>query len=114
MKKIILIMAMVLMASVSWAAPFLICDPQAGVTLYKFSPVPPATILPTWMPASVAAQPDGSIRLDVGTATIGESKFNVVACWTIAPWGEQCSVAVPFVFTRPSVPATTSNIRLTP
>jgi len=107
MKKIILIMAIVLMASVSWAGPFLICDPQAGVTHYKLTG-------PAWVTGIVPAQADGSIRMDVSAALAGSNALTVAACRSDAVWGELCSSTVPFVFTRPSVPATTSNIRLTP
>jgi len=108
MKKIIIVaLAMVLIASVSWAAPFLICDPQAGVTHYKLTG-------PAWVTGTVPAQADGSIRMDVSAALVGSNALSVAACRSDAVWGELCSSTVPFTFTRPVAPATTSNIRLTP
>jgi len=108
MKRIILMaISFILLASVSWAAPFLVCDPQTGVTLYKLTG-------PAWVPATKVAEADGSLKLDVSGATIGSNSLTVSACWTIAPWGEQCSTSVPFVFTRPASPITPTNTRLTP
>lgn len=89
-----------------WAGPFLVCDPQAGITSYILTG-------PAWVPTNVTAQADGSIRMDVAAALVGSNAITVKACKTDATWGEQCSASVPFVFTRPAAPVITSNIRLT-
>ncbi len=108
MKKIIaLILGMLLCATLSYAGPFLVCDPQAGVTSYKLTG-------PAWVPASTPAQADGSLKLDLATSVIGVNALTVAACKTDPLWGEACSATVPFSFTRPLPPAITSNIRLTP
>ena len=112
MKRIILWLLVVLIAvlvgvSISYAAPFLVCDPQTEVTLYKLTG-------PAWVPVSVTAQPDGSIRMDVASSTVGSNSLTVAACKTDAVWGELCSSFVPFAFTRPSAVAPPANIRLNP
>jgi len=110
MKRIILWLSVVLIAvlvgvSISYASPFLVCDPQTDVTLYKLTG-------PAWVPASVPAQPDGSIRMDVSAALTGSNSLTVAACNNDPIWGELCSPFVPFSFTRPSVAAPPANIRL--
>ena len=88
-------------------SPFLVCDPQTGVTLYKLTG-------PAWVPTSVPAQADGSLKMDVATSTVGSNSLTVSACWTSLEWGEQCSDVVPFVFIRPSKPIIPGNIKLKP
>ena len=105
MKKLLLILAMVLIPTLSFAAPFLVCDPQAGVTDYKLTG-------PAWVPATAPAQPDGSIHMDVSGATVGLNSITVAACKTDPVWGQLCSPFVPYSFTRPAAPSTPSNIRL--
>lgn len=55
MKKIILILTFLLMASTSWAES-LVCDPQAGVTSY--------VLIENGEAKTVSAQADGSLRYD--------------------------------------------------
>jgi LDH2 family malate/lactate/ureidoglycolate dehydrogenase len=112
MKKIALVLAMVLMGiligiGVSNAAPFLVCDPQTGVTSYKLTG-------PVWVPTSTPAQADGSIKLDVASSTVGSNSLTVAACKTDPIWGELCSSTVPFVFTRPAAPTIPANTKLIP
>ena len=103
-----LILIFILLVSVSGsAAPFLVSDPQAGVTNYVLTG-------PAWVPASVLAQTNGSLRMDVANAATGTNSLTIKACYVDALWGNACSASVPFVFTRPSQPATTSGIKLTP
>lgn len=106
MKKL-LILLFVLIPSLGWGAPFLVCDPQAGVTTYKLTG-------PAWVPATVPAQPDGSIKMDVSAATVGENALQVAACAIDPVWGEVCSDNSPFSFTRPTTPALPATLRLTP
>lgn len=89
------------------AAPFLICDPQGGVTTYKLTG-------PPWVPVTVPAQADGSIKMDVTAATVGANALTVAACIVDPIWGEACSVYVPFEFSRPSSPVIPGGIRLLP
>lgn len=98
MKKI-LIVVILLFASSANAAPFMVCDPQAGVETYKLTG-------PAWVPASVPAAADGSIKMDVAQSIVGTTSLTVKACK-----GVWCSDPVPFDFTRPAVAASV-NIRL--
>jgi hypothetical protein len=107
MKYLFAVLAVLAMAGVASAAPFLVCDPQAGVTSYQLTG-------PSWVPASVSAQTDGSIRMDVAGATVGSNALTVKACKTDSVWGVQCSTAVPFAFVRPSAPVVPSGIGLVP
>jgi len=54
------------------------------------------------------------MRMEVSAALGGSNALSGAACRIDSVWCELCSSTVPFTFTRPSVPATTSNIRLTP
>lgn len=101
------IFALLAMASLALAAPFLVCDPQAGVTTYRLTG-------PAWVPATAPAQTDGSLRLDVTSATVGANSLTIAACNTDPVWGEACSATVPFSFTRPAKPTTPGSIRLIP
>lgn len=95
------------LVSAAWSAPTLVCDPQAGVQHYVLTG-------PGWVPAQVSAQPDGSIRMDVSTAAVGVNSLTVKACKQDAVWGEQCSGAAPFSFTRPHPPAAMTGAALIP
>ena len=81
-----------------YAAPYLVSDPQSGVTSYQ---------LTGWTPATVSAQADGSLRMDVATAAIGTTSLTIQACNV---WG--CSVSVPFAFTRPAALNAPAGIKL--
>lgn len=91
--------------SMAMASPFIVCDPQTGVQYYKVTGA-------GWVASPVTAQPDGSIKMDIATATVGTSNLNFVACMTTTEWGEVCSTATPFSFTRPASPAVPQNFRL--
>ena len=102
MKKLFLSLLCVLaMAGVASAAPFLVCDPQAGVTYYSI------TGDPYWT-ASVPAQADGSLRTDLATIPGGAHTIQVLACNI---WG--CSSASPFSFSK-TLPAIPANTRVAP
>lgn len=91
----------------AWANPFIVCDPQTGVTHYKVTGA-------TWVVSPVTAEPDGSIKMDIVSAPVGTSNLNFSACRQDDIWGEQCSVTAPFSFTRPGVPATSTGVKLVP
>jgi len=113
MKKVFLFMTAVFLFTVSMAAsggqasPFLVCDPQAGVTTYKLTG-------PAWVPTTVPAQTDGSIKMDVAASAIGANSLTVAACIADPLWGESCSAYVPFAYTRPLVPGIPADTRLSP
>ena len=71
MKKLFLVLAIVLMASASWAAPFLVCDPQEGVIGYTLTGLTDDTI---------AAQADGSLKYDLASLPNGTYEVTVAAC----------------------------------
>jgi hypothetical protein len=104
--KIVLALVFVLAATAAVAAPFLVCDQQAGVEFYTITG-------PGWVPATVPAQADGSIRMDVSAAGEGANTLSVKACRQDPTWGALCSDASPFEFTRPSRPIT-PTYRLAP
>lgn len=110
MKYVRIVLALVFVCCIgvtmAVASPFIICDPQTGVQYYKVTGA-------GWVPVTnVAAQPDGSIKMDIAAATVGTSNLNFVACKTTTEWGEVCSTATPFSFTRPTSPAVPQNLRL--
>lgn len=107
MKKLFLVIAILLIASPVWANPFIVCDPQAGVTHYKVAGA-------AWVSASVPAQADGSLKMDVSAAPVGSSSLTFKACIVDPIWGEQCSVTAPFTFTRPGVPTVPAAVKLAP
>lgn len=89
------------------AAPFLVCDPQTGVTTYELTG-------PTWVPTSINALTDGSLRLDVSPSAVGTVSLTVKACKVDAVWGTLCSAAVPFTYPHPAEPVSPSGIGLVP
>ena len=105
--KRLLILVIVLAAGTAWAQPFLVCDSQSGVTSYTLTG-------PSWVPTTVPAQTDGSIRMDVAAAVVGSNALTVKACKVDPVWGTQCSAAANFTFTRPGAPSPIGNIRLSP
>ena len=108
MRAILAVLIFLAMAASAQAAPFVICDPQTGVTFYKLTG-------PAWVPATVPAQADGSIKWDIAVASVGATTITAAACKTDAIWGEQCSAySPPFTFTRPASPSLPALIRLIP
>ena len=96
MKKLLLVMAFMLLASTSFAAPFLVCDPQEGVVGYEITGLNPETV-------NFIAQPDGSLKYDLAPLPNGSYGGTIAAC---NMWG--CSAATaadPFTKAVPSAPA---------
>ena len=94
MKKLILIIAIVLVASTAYAAPFIVCDPQSGVVGYEITGL--------GEPVTFVAQPDGSLKYDLASVNSDTYTLTVAAC---NMWG--CSSTAPFGFSKqvPSAPA---------
>lgn len=105
MKSLLIILLICLFPMVVSAGPFLICDPQTGVTSYKITG-------PSWIVSPVTAQANGSLKMDVATSTVGLNSLTVSACIADPIWGEACSAAVPFAFTRPASPNVPAGIGL--
>ena len=98
--------AVLLLSWEAWAQPYIVCDPQATITYYKVTGA-------AWVPATVPAQADGSIKMSITTAPGGTSNLNFSACRDVDPiWGEQCSDTAPFSFSRPAKPATPVGAKL--
>lgn len=98
--KTLLSIIFVLFATVAFATPFLVSDPQSGVTSYQ---------LTGWPETTVTAQADGSLRMDVGSAVQGTTYNLTVAACNV--WG--CSSTVPFGFGK-QLPNAPSQLRLVP
>jgi hypothetical protein len=65
--------AMLLVCAIAAPGVSLVCDPQAGAVTYTLTG-------PSWVPATVPAQPDGSLKLDISKAADGFSLMTVKAC----------------------------------
>ena len=94
MKKLLIVIAVLLFATSASAAPFLVCDPQAGVAGYEITGL--------GEPVSFVAQADGSLKYDLASVPNGTYTLTVAACNV---WG--CSSTAPFGFSKqvPSAPA---------
>jgi hypothetical protein len=90
MKRVLAIVAVLtalMLATVltGYAAPDLVSDPAAGVTIYKVS-------------INVPAEADGSLKIDARYAPLGGNSLLISACINDPVWGELCSDPVPFEF----------------
>ncbi|MFH2076317.1 MAG: hypothetical protein ABIJ57_13390 [Pseudomonadota bacterium] len=100
-------LAFVLCACNVWAAPFLVCDLQTGVTSYDVE-----ITLGNGAPAvqtGIPAQADGSLRLDLFTLTQpGNYTFRARAYagdWGYSEW------SLPFSATKPGSPGNVKIVR---
>lgn len=96
--KYVIVLAIILWTTAAGAAPWLICDPPPvgeTRTSYKFSGDSFFT--------TKAAEANGSLRYDVAGISVGTHNIQVQACKTDPLWGEVCSTATPFTFTRPNL-----------
>lgn len=98
--KTLLSIALILIATTVFATPYLVCDPQSGVTSYQ---------LTGWSETTVTAQADGSLRMDVADAVQGTTYNLTIAACNV--WG--CSTTVPFVLQK-QLPVVPSQLRLVP
>jgi hypothetical protein len=108
MKKLWFVVCLLLLPTILYASPFLICDPQVGITHYVLTGDKP------WVPSTSLAIADGSIKLDVASAVVGVTNMTVKACITDAVWGDRCSTTVPFILSRPGLPVVPVLPRLVP
>lgn len=93
-----------------YASPFIVCDPQAGVTSYTIT---------GWTPTGFGtfqhvAEPNGSVKLNISDVPTGTNNMTFAACKNDLVWGVLCSEAIPFTFTRPSAPGIPAGIGLIP
>lgn len=112
MKKVYVLAVLTLLlftyASVS-AAPFLVCDPQAGVTHYSLTLGGNAVVTP--------AQTDGSLRYDVAVLPAGNTSGTVAAGRPYTMGGApqeamEWSSSVPFDLGKPATPNPPPNLAL--
>ena len=95
MKKLLIVIAVLLFATSASAAPFIVCDPQAGVVGYEITGLGDKI--------NFIAQQDGSLRYDLASIQSGTYNLTFAAC---NMWG--CSAATaadPFTKAVPSAPA---------
>lgn len=112
MKKLMFILLFLLLCNLSnvaeAAGPYLICDPQAGITIYQISGA-------SWVSATVPAQTNGSIKMDMANSPTGTFTLAVKACRPGLQWpAEECSAPVNFTYTRPSPPQVPAGLGLIP
>lgn len=100
MKHLFFALCIIFFAVTAQATPFLVSDPQSGVTSYQFTG--------DSFFATKTAEADGSLRYDLAGIPIGNHNINVTACNL---WG--CSSITPFGFSA-TIPAVPSNLRLVP
>ena len=103
--KILFAIIFCLIAAPLFASPYIVCDPQSGVTHYKIT---------GWSVVTKAAEVDGSVKLDVATASSGTTKMTFSACISDSVWGEVCSDTVPFDLVKPTKPVAPQKVRLAP
>jgi hypothetical protein len=104
---LVVALVLVLVASIAGASPYIVCDPQAGVQSYEVGGA-------TWVTPNVPAQPDGSIKMDISGAPVGQSDLTFKACYNDPIWGRYCSASSPFTFTRPTPPVAPKLLKLVP
>src|SRR3989304_10160425 len=90
------------------AAPFVVCNSYtSGVITDTFRVSldgAPEVVSPRWS----GTTDDGTVltnvvHFDVGSVTVGAHSVTVKACKDNGVWGEACSAASPFSFTRPAL-----------
>ena len=112
MKKILMVLLLALTVAVSPVfADSLVCDPQSGVTDYRVVGLDPARV-------NVTAEPDGSVRYNVGTLAPGSYNGSVEAgaryVLNGVPQGPaRWSDPTPFDLTVPGTPANSSGLAVT-
>ena len=94
MKRLLIAALVLLFAATAHATPYLVCDPQEGVTGYEI--VDNGATLPM-----VAAQADGSLRYDLAGIEKGEHSYQVKAC---NMWGCSEASGIVIIKTVPTAP----------
>lgn len=105
--KILFTIVLIFIALPVFSAPWLVCDPNPGVTSYN-------VVGQSFAPVIQPAQANGSLRMDVAGAPIGDTELLINGCVDNPIWGRLCSTAVPFTLQRPAPPLASGNTRLVP
>jgi len=109
--KTLLTLLLILTAPAAWGAgPYLVCDPQEGVTDYKLV----CLNLPE---QQYPAQPDGSAKIDISGIESASTQCELFAgaAYTIDGQPQEAiewSASVPFVLGRPGALQSPTNIGL--
>jgi len=103
MKKLLIVLAMVLMASTSYAAPFLVCDPVAAGTWDQIEIVMDGAA-PIRVTPVVMSPTDPRIRLHYDLNAVSVGNHSVVLRGIKGVWP---SPPTPFSFARPAVASPT-------
>jgi hypothetical protein len=107
MKKLFIFLAIMLLpCAVAYAGPFLVSDAPT-VNNVNYYTITGDTF--AGFTGQIAAQTNGSIRVDLVGIPTGTHNINVAACSTL--WG--CSATVPFSFAK-QLPALPAGIGLAP
>jgi hypothetical protein len=85
---VVILIFMFVGIGVVFASPFIHCAPQTGVIGYVITG-------DAYFPDQIAAQADGSAKIDVATIPVGVHSLQVSACCL---WG--CSDKAPLSFTK--------------
>lgn len=88
---IIIIFSILLMASTTFASPFLICDPQTGITQYQIEVKQQIGTPPAWNvieTTTFAAQADTSAKWDLAKYTVGLYSFRLKAADAKGWWSD--------------------------
>ena len=94
MRKLFLTLIILLFPAFCFGAPFLVCDPQAGVISYNLD-VDGAIV------TGISAQPDGSIHYDLVGMVVGPHSFKAQA---IGQGGWPSDWSDPFNTVKPENP----------
>ena len=107
MKKLILALAIMFMASTVWASPFLVCDCQDNVEWYVIT-IDGGTPIQSTAVATDCTGGQKRLSLDMAPLSIADGQHSLVG-YAANVWGQ--STSVPFDFSK-GLPSTQSGIGL--
>lgn len=87
---IVLVSVVLMVAFVCYAGPFLVCDPQAGVTSYELE-IDGAVVA-----SNISAEADGSVRYDMAGTANGSYNLRLRCSnpWGVSEWSDPLAVIV--------------------
>src|SRR3990167_5364682 len=111
MRRMLFALLIVLVVPVAaYAAPFAVADSYTTGVIPDTFRVALDGAAEVVSPAFSGTMSDGTVltntlHFDVGAVTVGAHSLTVKACKDNGVWGEACSAASPFSFTRPALVA---------
>jgi hypothetical protein len=111
MKRLLLILAMVLLPMVALASPFLTCDPYPTTVTQptEFGIIMDTASVDTYVPATTNTDGSKGLNYDLANLAIGAHNVKVRACvpdTSTTPAGRSCSDYTPFSFSiTPKAPS---------